>query len=113
MKTERQTQRDRIVRLLVEARGEWVALSQILELGIAQYGARIFELRRAGFRIENRTERDPSTGAVHSWFRLPGPPEPTSAKVVPEKPGASPSRFERAHHKDLEKAAPLFAEALR
>jgi Helix-turn-helix domain len=111
---ERETQCSRILALLIGACGEWVPLPEILGLGIAQYSARIFELRRAGFRIENRTERDPSTGAVHSWFRLPGPPEPASARVAPENPGPSP--FERAHAKDREREAerhPLLARVLR
>ena len=61
----------RILRLLQERRGEWTPLPEILALGIAQYSARIFELRRAGFGIENRTEhRD---GRILSWFRLAVP----------------------------------------
>lgn len=62
------TQRSRILRLLIEAHGAWVPLPDILALGIAQYGARILELRRTGFNIENRTEH--IDGARHSWFRL-------------------------------------------
>jgi hypothetical protein len=73
------TQRAAILRLLIDAHGQWVPLPEILALGCAQYGARILELRRLGFRIENRVEhRD---GARHSWFRLvqspkSPPPEP-------------------------------------
>lgn len=67
----RETQRDRLLRYFKERRGEWIPLPEILALGIAQYSARIFELRRDGFRIENRTEhRD---GRVLSWFRLAVP----------------------------------------
>jgi hypothetical protein len=62
------TQRDAILGLLVRARGAWVPLPKILELGCAQYNARIFELRRLGFHIENRGEtRD---GVRHTFFRL-------------------------------------------
>jgi hypothetical protein len=64
------SQRAAILRLLVDAKGGWVALPNVLELGIAQYNARILELRRLGFVIENRTER--INGARHSWFRLTG-----------------------------------------
>jgi hypothetical protein len=82
------TQRARILRPLIEARGGWVPLPEILALGIAQFGARIFELRRTGFNIENKIERDDS-GVVHSWYRLvkdlpkaelpePAPPKPES-----------------------------------
>ena len=62
------TQRAAILRLLVDAKGGWVALPDVLALGIAQYNARILELRRLGFVIENKTER--VHGARHSWFRL-------------------------------------------
>jgi hypothetical protein len=66
-----------------------VPLPQILALGCAQFGARILELRRANFHIENKIERDDS-GAVHSWYRLvnDGPkaelPEPEPLKPTPE-----------------------------
>src|SRR5579859_71212 len=65
----RQTQRDRILSLLRSRDGAWVPLPEILDLHISQFGARIFELRRQGFVIENRTERDDS-GAVLSYYRL-------------------------------------------
>jgi hypothetical protein len=61
------SQRARILRLLIDARGEWVPLPEIMACA-AQYNARILELRRAGFNIENRTEG--VDGARHSWFRL-------------------------------------------
>jgi hypothetical protein len=54
--------------LLIEARGQWVPLYEILDLGIAQYNARLFELRRAGFAVENRKER--RDGKLLSFFRL-------------------------------------------
>jgi len=94
--SNRQTQRGLILRLLIDARGEWVPLPEILALGIAQYNARVFELRRLGFAIENRSETDPETGVRHSWFRL-----------------SSQSRFEQAHRKDLEREVPLFAGGAR
>jgi hypothetical protein len=51
-----------------------VPLPQIADCA-AQYNARIFELRRLGFRITNRTKE--IDGVRHSWFRLvrsPGQP---------------------------------------
>jgi hypothetical protein len=62
------TQAAAILRLLVEAKGSWVPMPQILACA-AQYSTRIFELRQKGFNIENRVERQPD-GARHSWFRL-------------------------------------------
>jgi hypothetical protein len=65
------TQAAAILRLLVEARGAWVPLPEILALGIAQYNSRIFELRRRGFKIENRIEV--VNEVRHSWFRIASP----------------------------------------
>ncbi len=64
------SQREKLLRLLQE--GGWVDLPRILELGIAQYNSRIWELRRElepkGYRIENRLVH--GNGRVRSWFRL-------------------------------------------
>jgi hypothetical protein len=62
------TQRERILQLLCDARGEWVPLPNILELKISQFGARILELRRSGLRITNRTKN--IDGQKHSWYRI-------------------------------------------
>ncbi len=64
------SQRDRILRLLQEREGRWVPLYEILPLA-AQYGARLLELRREGYIIENRLQR--SNGRVRSCFRLLAP----------------------------------------
>jgi hypothetical protein len=45
---------------------QWIALPEILGLGIAQYNARIHELRQQGYTILNKTER--KEGQRHSWF---------------------------------------------
>jgi hypothetical protein len=63
----RSTQRARILGLLQAANGGWVPLPQIADCA-AQYKARIFELRREGFKIRNRTKE--VDGVRHSWFRL-------------------------------------------
>ncbi len=74
-RSDHSTQRSKILAELVSARGAWVPLPRVTRHA-AQYNARIFELRRMGFRIANRTEE--VSGARHSWFRLePGPSEPT------------------------------------
>lgn len=67
--SHRDTQRERVLALLKAHEGRWVPLPDILALGIAQFGARILELRRSGHVIENRIERD-DNGIVHSWYRL-------------------------------------------
>jgi hypothetical protein len=64
--------------VLIDAQGGWVPSPQIAALA-QQYNARIFELRRSGLAIENRTQTDDATGERRSWFRLvrespaPGP----------------------------------------
>ena len=66
-------QRVRIYNLLKTSQGRWVPLPDILALGCAQYGARILELRREGYRIINRTEvvRDLYGANIrHSYFML-------------------------------------------
>lgn len=64
----RNTQQKKILSLLSSRPYEWVPLPAIIGLGIAQYNARIKELRDSGVRIENKTEW--VDGTRHSWFRL-------------------------------------------
>ena len=64
----RTRQRDRILELLTSRSPDWIALPELLALRIAQYNARVLELRRAGFSIENRMEW--IDGRRRSWFRL-------------------------------------------
>jgi hypothetical protein len=97
------TQRAAILDLLIEARGSWVPLPTILELHISQFGARIFELRRTGFSIENKIEHD-NSGVVHLWYRLLNPPKATAPEPVKEKttnpdlvPSESSDWYEREH----------------
>ncbi len=88
------TQSAAILRLLIEARGAWVPLPEILALGIAQYNARLWELRRLGFVIENKSEA--VDGVRHSWYRLvasPTPPAP-APKPEPAKPSVPTSLFD-------------------
>jgi hypothetical protein len=87
----RKTQRDAILGLLLSARGGWVELPEIMRLA-AQYGARIFELRRLGFHIENRI-RDVD-GTRHSWFRLV--PSEQAKAVRPEVRNSPHCRIGRA-----------------
>jgi hypothetical protein len=78
------TQRARILCLLIDARGGWVPLPAVMACA-AQYNARVLELRRLGFAIENKTER--VNGVRRSWFRLivsPAVPTPTP-KAEPAK----------------------------
>jgi hypothetical protein len=71
----RYTQQQKVLDLLKSKKGEWVALPEILALGIAQYNARIFDLRRRGHIILNKTEPD-INGVKHSWFKLVGTMDP-------------------------------------
>ncbi|SRR6266849_1161166 len=77
------TQSARILRLLIDARGGWVSLPEIMACA-AQYNARLWTLRhRMGFNIENRTEC--IDGVRHSWFRLLNSPAPSAPEPVKEK----------------------------
>lgn len=62
------TQRAAILRLMIEARVGWVASPEIAERAL-QYHARLFELRKLVFVIENKTETD-ETRVRRSWFPL-------------------------------------------
>jgi hypothetical protein len=59
-------QRNKILSLL-QSKPE-VSLPEILSLGIAQYNARIHELRGQGYEITNRTRVE--GGIKKSWYRL-------------------------------------------
>jgi hypothetical protein len=74
------TQRERIFNLLVCAQGDWVPLLEIAACA-PQYNARIFELRRFGFRIENRTKE--INGVRHSWFRFASSPARARSSTPP------------------------------
>jgi hypothetical protein len=97
------TQRSRILRLLIDARGEWVPLPEIMACA-AQYNARVYELRRLGFDVKNKTETDSATGVRHSWFRLAksSSAEPAGGKNVRE------SDFMRRRREEDQQEAPLF-----
>lgn len=74
------TQQLKIYTVLAERAGSWVPLPELLRLGVAQYNARILELRRQGITIENRTAV--VNGQRHSWFRLvPRPPRATRQQL--------------------------------
>ena|SRR5438034_8201000 len=80
----RSTQRARILKLLIDARGAEVPLPDILACA-AQYNSRSFELRRLGFRIASRTQT--VNGKRHSWFRLAsGPPEVKNKRTEIRQP---------------------------
>ena len=61
------TQKARIANLFLSRPNQWIPLTEILGLYIAQYNARIFELRRDGMNIENKIEA--VNGVRHTWFR--------------------------------------------
>lgn len=98
--SERKKQRQRILDLLIAARGAWVPLPSILVLGVAQYNARVYELRALGFRIENKIERD-ADRQVHSWFRL--------ARGCEQTQEQSDSGYVKRTREIELKVAPLFA----
>lgn len=59
-------QRERLKRFFEDNPNKWISLPEILRLGIAQYNARIHELRHEGMKIENKWKI--VDGVKHSWF---------------------------------------------
>ena len=72
----RVTQADVLISMLRKADSENRALDlpEIMQSGIAQFTARIFELRERGFKIENELRRSPD-GRVLSRYWLRFDPE--------------------------------------
>jgi hypothetical protein len=65
--SQTKTQRAKILRLLLEAKGRELPAFGMARLAL-QYSARIHELRKLGFDIQNRSET--VKGQRRSWFRL-------------------------------------------
>src|SRR5215469_5836611 len=63
----RKTQRSRILKILVLARGGWVPMP-VLQRVAAMYVTRVHELRKLGFKIENKVIV--VSGQRHSSYRL-------------------------------------------
>ena len=98
-KDSRGTQRARLLGLLIDARGREVPLTEIMGLRIAQYAARICELRKLGFRIP-RPRIEVVNGQKHTFYRLDsGPPvEKNAPRSLPESNARSqPKPDTKAH----------------
>jgi hypothetical protein len=83
------TQRQHILDLLMAAEGAEVPLADIMVCA-AQYNACIYELRKRGYKIVNRSET--RNGVKHSWYRL----ESSPADLTPRSPEPAPSRKKSA-----------------
>lgn len=72
MYIENKTQEQKILDLLKENLGNWVALPNIIRLWIAQYNARIWSLRKKWNYIENKIEtaRVGNESRKYTFFRL-------------------------------------------
>ena len=66
------TQRSKILQLLQERGGRWVPSYELAAIAL-QYSARVHELRRQGYNIENKAQN--VNGQVHGAFRLVLPKE--------------------------------------
>lgn len=65
---ENKSQEDQILEVLQRNFWERVALPEILRLGIAQYNARIWWLRKKWYKIENKISYKWKTR--HTFFRI-------------------------------------------
>jgi hypothetical protein len=97
------TQRAAILRLLIDAHGAWVPLPEIMACA-AQYNARIFELRKIGFTVENKNEV--VDGVRHSWFRL-------IASLTPSAPTPKPKPTSEWNDRPRTTGLPLFDLAVQ
>jgi hypothetical protein len=100
------SQRARILRLLIEARGGWVPSPEIAACA-QQYNSRVFDLRRLGFRIENCTEE--IDGARHSWFRLVPTSSAAPAAAAERADVVSPQTIPPNGNSDPREQLPLFS----
>ena len=64
---ERIRQIDELRLFFKERPNEWIPLNEIIRLGLAQYNARIFELRGEGMKIEQKSEM--SSGRRYSYYK--------------------------------------------
>lgn len=78
-------QQQHILDLLMAAEGAEVPLAEIMVCA-AQYNKCIYDLRKAGYKIVNRTKT--CSGVKHSWYRL----ESSPTDLTPRKPEPAPSR---------------------
>lgn len=98
--SSRHTQRSRILRLLIDARGSEVPAPELAAIAL-QYGARILELRRLGFRIENRREK--RDGKIVSWFRL----VPNRSISTLDQPRVALEKIQESKQGEPQQEAPL------
>lgn len=74
------TQCEIILRLLTEAKGEWVSMPDLMRAaGSGAVHSRIADLRLRGHDIEWRFDRDGRR--ILSWYRLLLPEEPTASDL--------------------------------
>ena len=93
------TQRQHILDLLMAAEGTEVPLAEIM-VSAAQYNRCIYDLRKLGYRIVNRSET--RNGIKHSWYRL----ESSPADLTPRTAEAAPSRKKSSRVQPLPPSAP-------
>jgi hypothetical protein len=66
-----------LARLFESKPNEWIPLPDILKTGIAQYNARIYDLRRPPYDMDIKNRWEIVEGVKHSWFMFtPKPVEP-------------------------------------
>jgi len=66
---DRPTQREGLRNFFISKINQWIPLPEIMRFS-AQYNARIYELRRMGLNIINKTKE--INGVKHSWYMLIG-----------------------------------------
>ena len=69
-RTHRRSQRQRLLELLLSQKNKWVRLPVVMRVAGSQYSARVCELRKAGWKIQNRT-LEIVNGQRRTAFRIP------------------------------------------
>ena len=84
------SQSQRILWLLAASFPSWTPAPELGKISL-QFCTRIFELRRAGWLIENRLEQEGTK--KRSFYRLGAKPHPQRAKSIPQPMRAPASLF--------------------
>ena len=79
-----ESQCDKIAARLLQAPGNWVAMTDLWAVsGAFAVHSRIADLRRRGMNIEQRNERQPD-GTIHSYYRIIiNDAVPINAELIP------------------------------
>lgn len=67
-----ESQADKLIFYLEKHRGEWIGLPTLVSVcgGYAVH-SRASDVRKRGYEVEQKNNRDMETGKIHSFYRIP------------------------------------------